>query len=267
MWILGWSRTPTPDADPEVVEQEETVARERFLSEPAITGENLLRCHVSLGSIDMDLARGQQPCAVEDRNDRCTRFVSHLLLRVSQPAATSANSPHPSFGTDELAYSRDRLAKTQAVAPGTPVRIPIDPVPIPAGPVVSPRLNPPSPVRSLPAVGSRYDDQLDNYLGPVGIAVLPSQAKSLVAPALLIACNSGLVAVLRFRGGPAEAVAWFDGASTGDDPIQTVSGTRDGHAWIAGTITTAGGYYVDPVGVADDAAGTTSTVLVTECGD
>jgi hypothetical protein len=124
----------------------------------------------------------------------------------------------------------------------------------------------------LPEEGQPFDDLLDDYLvvadgSHTAVDVVPPGGRSLVAPAMLFGCNSGLVAVLALPEGVKAAVARFDDADTlGDDPMTVVDGTdAGGRAWSGGTITTAGGYYLDVTALADGKG--SSFVLLTECGD
>ena len=139
---------------------------------------------------------------------------------------------------------------------------------MPEGVVVAPQLADVGPEPRLPAAGDPLDDGIDPFLSYQGSSVfaVPPGARSLVAPALVIECNSGLVTVLRMPGSPTDAIAYFDGAADMDDPITTTDGaTDDGRTWITGMISTAGGYYLGVTAVAHDDSST--DVLIDECGD
>jgi hypothetical protein len=71
--------------------------------------------------------------------------------------------------------------------------------------------------------------------------------------------------VLRERGSPTKVDDRFDGGFGSDDPMLRRRGRTGDGRWEAGSITTAGGYQLDTVAVANPDG--TSDVLVTECGD
>jgi hypothetical protein len=139
-------------------------------------------------------------------------------------------------------------------------------VPPPEGPIRRPELDLANAPSGLPAAGERLDAGLDYYLNGSDAALVPPGARSLVAPAMLISCNSGLVAVLRVPGDPAIVTGVLDDAEENDDAMRHHRGTDDaGRAWDLGKISTAGGYYLDVLAVADRPD--SSLALITECGD
>lgn len=225
---------------------------ERFLTDPPLDGENRVECAATVGGTVMTLVKGAARC----RNSGCDlHSVSHLFIRVEEQRAADGVEQ---FGTDELRYRRagEAAADPNAV---------VEPLPVPTGHVFTPKLE--GEFRSyLPEPGDRLDDGLDYFLDGTRAGVLPPRGRSLVAPALLIECNSGLVALVEIPGSAAEAVALFDQADPQDDPLTLLQGTdREGRAWAGGMITTAGGYYLSLVAVQTSDA--VSVVLVTECGD
>ncbi len=240
----------------------DAAARSRFLTEPVLAGENLLNCSAHVGDVSMFLKVGASRTCVsgaDGSNDCSLRPLSHLMVRVGQP-----QGDQPSFGTTELRYERGFAAAGPDGVDGGPETWPA----VPEGDVVAPQLADLGPDPRRPAAGDPLDDGIDPFLSYQGSSVfaVPPGARSLVAPALVIECNSGLVAVLRMPGNPADAIAYFDGAADLDDPITASDGTtEDGRTWVTGMIATAGGYYLGVTAVAHDDS--SSDVLVDECGD
>lgn len=226
---------------------------ERFITEAPLEGENRLDCYVASGSAVLSMVVGTQICCGGGEGTIGVRRASHLYVAVQD---RTAEPVFEQAGADELRFERAQSTDGQYR----------DPVPVPIGALVAPQFDLPEPT-ALPGPGQRYDDELDSYLYDTDAALVPPGARSLVAPALLLRCNSGLVALLEVPGEPDEAVATIDLADAeGDDPAGIVRGVdADGRSWTAGFISTAGGYYLDLVAVrtADDE----STMLITECGD
>jgi hypothetical protein len=249
------SRPPAP-GDSDVAP-----ADSRFLTEPAIDGEDRLVCRVVDEDTTADMIVGASCTPSADDPPACDRVATaHLYLKVLDVPEEVA--PELRLGTDALRYERALAAAPEGVQA-------VEPAEIPDGDLVLPALDLDLP-SELPAAGQPLDHGMDPYLSwtdyQAEIAILPEGAESLVAPALLLDCNSGLVAVLSVPGTPEEAVGIFDAASEKDDPIGPSSGTdAEGQAWAGGTIATAGGYYVSLTAV-DDGEGA-ATVLYTECGD
>jgi hypothetical protein len=259
-----WQQVPsTDDANRRPVE----VAR--FLTEPRMEGEDRIRCSATLDDVSMAMVVGAPRLGgcLGDAMTGCEpRPSSHLLLRVRTDGGAGQASEGPYLGTDELRYDRSIPASPEDGHDGPP-----DTASIPAGDPVPPRLDDLGAGLDshLPAAGEPFDGSLDPYLsrnGPTEVNRVPDGARSLVAPSLLIECNSGLVAVVGVPEGVTDAVALFDEADDIDDDMKVAEGTDDeGRAWAGGTITTAGGYYLDVTAVAD--GDSSSTVLLTECGD
>lgn len=229
--------------------------RSRFVTETPLDGEIRLDCLAQEGTTTMSLSVGAEPClGMPPRTEQCPpRAVSHLYLKV-EPAATA--SGYERFGADQLRFER---------VPGA-VERERDPAPVPTGKLVPPRFDEQHKSR-LPGPGERFDDMLDYFLGGSLVAEVPAGGRSLVAPSMLLDCNSGLVAVLELPYSPDEVIGLFDDAEASDDPVPAVlSGTdEEGRAWSAGWIGTAGGYYLYMTAVQTGAD--VSTVLLTECGD
>ena len=240
----------------------DAAATTRFLTEPVLDDENLLDCSARFGELSMFMEVGARRMFVEgdDGSRDCSlRPVSLLVIRVGEP-----QGDQPSLGANELRYERAIAPSGPGALVGGPETWPE----VPEGDVVPPQFADAGPEPRLPAAGEPLDDGIDPFLSYLGGSVfrVPPGGRSLVAPALVIECNSGLVAVLRVPGTPADAIAYFDGAAADDDPIQTSEGvTEDDQPWITGMIATAGGYYLGVTAVTHD--GSTSDVLIDECGD
>jgi hypothetical protein len=228
----------------------------RRLTEPRLDGENRLECAATVGAVTMSLvvgvARRCEPAVGGPKTHCDLRRVAHLLIRVQAPDQPTTD--RPSVGP-ESAY--DEHGTRAAATSGT---------------VVRPRLSTKGATSVLPGPGQSIDDGLDYYLqeglgaGSTSVFTVPRGGRSLVAPALLIQCNSGLVAALRLEGTPRQVADGFDAQGTQDDPMVRAEGDlADGHSWVSGEIATAGGYYLDVAAVAVDDGH--SDVLVTECGD
>lgn len=240
----------------------DAAATTRFLTEPPLAGENLLDCSAKVGDVSMYMKVGVSRTCVagtDGSNDCSLRPVSHLLIRVGEP-----QGDQPSFGATELRYERGFARSGPDGVDGGPETWPT----VPEGEVVSPQFTDVGPEPGLPTAGEPLDDGIDPFVSYQGSSVfsVPPGGRSLVAPALVIDCNSGLVAVLRTPGTPTDAIAYFDSAADVDDPIRTSDGvTDDGLSWITGMIATAGGYYLGVTAVTHDDS--TSDVLIDECGD
>lgn len=243
--------TPTPNTT-EVVDQQRHP--ERFLTEPRLDGENRLDCNITTPAVSMVMSVGSAICRMDEKATCPLVPVAHLRVAVT-------NNPEPSDyeqrGTDQLRYERAIQVTDQSAVPEL--------VAIPEGPVIPPTLDAGGESR-LPTEGERFDGELDYFLDRTDVAFIPSGGRSLVAPAMLLPCNSGLVAVLEVPGSPAEVVDAFDRADDFDDPLTLSTGQDvEGRSWAGGLISTAGGYYVDFVAL-DTGDGTTA-VTITECGD
>lgn len=221
----------------------------RFITDTPLGGENRVQCSATVGGTTMLLAVGAAPCL----GSRCAlHSASHLYISVRESPAEDGSEQ---FGTDELRYERASEAADDPDAV-------TEPLPVPVGRVFAPELAGEFPSH-LPKPGQRIDDGLDYFLNGASVGLVPDAGRSLVAPAMLIECNSGLVALLEIAGSPSEAVAMFDG---GDHVRAVVHGTDgEGGRWAVGGIASAGGYEMDLVALqtGEDA----SVVLVTECGD
>jgi len=232
----------------------------RFLTEPRLDGENRLDCDFTDGPLAMSMAVGAavQCDSLTPASGCRLRPESHLFIR-SSPGTTTSSTDLPRRGTDQLRYERGLAS----VAGTDKVNVPPTAA-IPTGAVVAANLPTNLDPTRLPGPGDPIDDGIDQYLVGSPFKV-PAGGRSLVAPSQLIDCNSGLVAVVSVPGKPEATVAWFDSSSTGDDPIQTKTGTDSGGTpWVNGLISTAGGYYLDITAVP---AGDRTDALVTECGD
>ncbi|MFN8051211.1 MAG: hypothetical protein U0Q22_07250 [Acidimicrobiales bacterium] len=224
-------------------------ATQRLLTEPRLRGENRLACTAADAGLSMRMVVGAQhrPCWSAEQTARSGKgcdllAVSQLFLHSS--AKDQYNADYRQRGIDELLYERG----------GAKVA--------PTGAVIAPELAVDDLGSGLPTSGEALDDSLDSFLS--GEFLVPPGGSSLIAPAILIECNSGLVAVLSVPGDPATAIGRLDSASQYDDPVTTSAGGTAGNRWTAGTITTAGGYYIYASAVERDGR---SDLLVTECGD
>jgi len=237
-------------AAPDRTPRSETTAKARLLTDPRLGDEDRLECHGSTAGISMDLLVGPDHC-FEDARNRCRTIAgAHLLLRAKPGPRVDG---FIELGSDELRFERSEGA-TDARA-----------LPLPSGPLVKPRLDRTRASR-FPKPGERFDAALDHYLAGTKVALVPKGARSLVPPAMLLNCNSGLVAMLELPGSPVDAVRVFDDADDGDVLVGGPIRGRDerDREWAAGRIETAGGYVLSMTAVAD---GRSSIVLLTECGD
>jgi hypothetical protein len=241
------------------------VEEERFLTEDRIEGENRMTClaHTSGGTtMSMAIGVSREACVSERVEDCVVRPTSHLLLQKRTTTESSRYPEQDRLGTDQLRFER---GAPQSEAEGLSQR-----VAIPDGDPIPPRLDDPIPGSRLPAEGEPFDDGLDYYLAGSEANSVPDGGSSLVAPAKLIDCNSGLVAILRVPLGIKDSLTYFDEADDHDDPMATVQIGTDaaGRDWAGGEITTAGGYYLDVLAVQDGKdREDSSIVLLTECGD
>ncbi|MGN6693572.1 MAG: hypothetical protein ACTHN0_05295, partial [Aquihabitans sp.] len=138
---------------------------------------------------------------------------------------------------------------------------------IPDGPIVPPDLQGTGP-SNLPGEGERLDDGIDHHLGTGGDvaapAVLPRGAQSLIAPAMLLDCGSGLVAVVEVPHPPAEALRSFAPADP-DAAAEVETGQLGDRTWATRTFDAVGGYDLQLTAVSGDDG--SSAILATECGD
>ena len=243
----------------------------RFLSEPRIDGENRFRCEATVGGRTMVLGYGASrspapTCVTGDRaaDAQCPFTAeSHLFISAGS-AEVDTTIDHRSLGTDELRFNRTWASHVAAGRQLGDTPNPEERIPVPDGPVIQPDFEVDGSGSRLPEVGERFDEGLDGFLGDGW--VVPEGGRSLVAPVELIACNSGLVAVLDLAGAPAAALAPFDDAEESDDAPFVTEGTDDrGREWVHYYIGSAGGHHLQAVAVPSDAG--RSLVLVTECGD
>lgn len=226
---------------------------ERFVSEPPVEGESRIACHANVAEVTMALVMGAMPC---------------LDYQVDDPPCPFHSASHLYIGVLDQVDERleaDRLRALEPT-PGTDSGETMESVPHAADVPKMPAMLDGELVSRLPEEGERYDDGLDYYLDRSDAALVPEGARSLVAPAMVLDCNSGLVALLEVPGTPSEVVHTFDQAEDRDDDLIGVDGTdAQGRSWAGGSITTAGGYYLDLVAL--DTGDVASTVLITECGD
>jgi len=223
---------------------------ERRLPEEPLPGENLLECAVEWNGVTMSMTYGTTTACRwgdEGRDDCGFQQMSHLYL-----------SKVPIEPGEQQTWPGEPAAEPGELTPT---------IPAPNGPIHQPELDLTAGEAHLPGPGERIDRSLDHYLWSENpISRVPNGGRSLISPSLLLQCNSGLVAVLRIDGSPSEVTALFDDAFETDDPMRHTTGTDpDGRAWDLGKISTAGGYYLDVLALADRSD--SSVALVTECGD
>ena len=226
---------------------------ERSVTEPPVEGENRIACHANVAGVTMALVMGTMPC---------------LDYKIDDPPCPLHSASHLYIGVRHQVDDRLEADGTRAIepTPGTEPPETMESVPQPEDALDMAALLDDEAVSRLPEEGERFDDGLDYYLDGSDVALVPEGGRSLVAPAILLDCNSGLVALLEVPGTPADVVGIFDEADDQDDDLISVEGTdAQGRSWAGGTITTAGGYYLDLVAL--DTGGGTSTVLLDECGD
>lgn len=249
--------TRTPTAEELAADSNAGQPIERFITEPPLEGENLIECYAAAEGVTMALAVGTLPClSFQPSEPPCrAHAVSHLYVSVTED---SLNEAFVQLGADQLRFER-------AQTPADPDNV-VEPLPVPSGPAVPPSLEGGGESR-LPEEGERLDDNLDYFLDRWPVGLVPRGARSLVAPAMLIDCNSGLVALLEVAGSPVEAVRLFrEAAGSGEAGAAPVTGDdSQGRAWAGGEISSAGGYDIDLVAL--DTGGGKSAVLFTECGD
>ena len=238
--------------------------RRRFLTEARLDEHEVLVCSARFGGTSLSMAVGALVCpeAQPEPRPRCVdRMVSHLYIEVTatdDPGLAASDE----LGTDDLRTERssEHAHSEREVAD-------VSDDPIPGGRTILPAPGANLPLSPLPGAGERVDDRIDYYLGDGDwvppVAILPKGARSLVAPAMLIDCNSGLVAVVEVPGRPVQAVQAFtdpDAPSSAD-----LAGTWGSGPWAGRTHESVGGYDLDTIAV--PGAKGTSFVLVTECGD
>ena len=226
---------------------------ERSVTEPPVEGENRIACHASVPGVTMALVVGLMPC---------------LDYKIDDPPCPLHSASHLYIGVRDQVEDRLEADGPRAFEPalGTEPGEMMGSAPRPEDALDMAALLDDEAVSRLPEAGERFDDGLDYYLDGSDAALVPRGGRSLVAPAILLDCNSGLVALLEVSGTPAEVVAIFDEADDQDDDLMSVEGTdAQGRSWAGGTITTAGGYYLDLVAL--DTGDGMSTVFLDECGD
>jgi hypothetical protein len=233
--------------------QDGRTAHLRFLTEPASDQELRLTCVAQFGDLSASLVHGAVGCIQPDvADDPCElRSGSALYLR------RAPDGPRSSSGDRYLATDPLRSDRIHAGLDAEP-----------EGAIVPPDLQGTGP-SNLPGEGERIDDGIDAYLGTDGYdapaAILPSGAESVIAPAVLIDCASGLVAVVRLPLDPAEAVrAFAAGDPHGASPVWT--GKVGDQTWASRLFDAVGGYEMDLTAVGGSEPGS-SYVLATECGD
>jgi len=233
--------------------QDGIAANLRFLTEPAMGGEISLKCVARFGTLTASLAHGAVGCVEPDvPDDPCElRSGSALYLR-SAPDGPRSSSADEYLGTDPL--------RSERIHAGLDAD--------PEGPVIPPDLQGTGPSH-LPGEGERIDDGIDDFL-EVGdrdapVAILPDGAESLIAPALLIDCSSGLVAVVSLPEEPADAVTVF-AAQDPQGATEARTGRLGDGSWATRFFDTVGGYKLQLTAVTGADAGS-SYVLATECGD
>lgn len=262
---VGSQRPPMDVPDDTVLVERSERPPTRFLTEPRLDGEDRLRCEATLGGVSMALGHGvsrtpRSECAAE-RN--CPHAAeSHLLIRVDGTGGGDLVG-YESLGTDELRYDRTREA--QIAAGGSLNHAPPEEwIPVPEGALVAPELRVDTGQSRLPSPGERLDAGLDSFLGHGW--VVPQGGASLVAPAELIDCNSGLAAVLSLDAEPPGAISKFDDPELNDFSGMITGGDDgEGPPWAAGYFASAGGHHLQAVAIASP--GGSSTMLITECGD
>ncbi len=235
---------------------------ERLLSEPPIDGENRIVCHAMVPRVTMALVMGAMPCLDYQVPDPPCPFhsASHLYINVLDPAPENWPEDRKSFGADGVSAKRNMTPMPSPDPGDTTVWASTDAI-------VRARLDG-DLVSRLPEEGERYDDELDYFLDELRpheseIALVPEGGRSLVAPAMLLDCNSGLVALLEVPGTPAEVLDMFD---PGDRRETFVQGTdAEGRSWAGAEIGSAGGHHLDLLAL--DTGDGMSTVLIKECGD
>lgn len=177
----------------------------------------------------MTVQVGDAGCDLRIEDDiRCDRSVSHLYLSVRDEPLGGDYLPNGTGVPEDLELAEDLPSR-------------------------------------LPEPGERYDDGLDRFLDDTPIAVVPEGARSLVAPAMVVECNSGLIALLDVPGAPTDAIARFGGDGEEEQIYVPNAGSRDGRQWAHGVQSATGGYRIDLTAV--DTGNGRSAVLILECGD
>ena len=221
----------------------------RFLTGARIDGENQLSCSVTLERLTMTMVYGtatatKRGCSDHPPDvDECVEVpVAHLLVEVLDDDTPLAPAPSP---------------------------FPTGPT-LPPGELVVPRIDVP-PGSELPGGGEPFDARLDSNLhdGPSAypVALVPPGGQSLVAPAQLLACYTGTVAVLELPMDPQEAIDWYVQAGHTDDPERFREHGVDEHgrAWQFGVAATASGYAIEVLALEATDGG--SHVLLRNCGE
>ena len=222
----------------------------RFLTGERIEGENQLSCSADLERLTMSMVYGTASATKRGCSnfppvvDECVEVpVAHLLIEVLD---------------DDT--------------PLDPARSRIPPGPtLPPGELVLPRIVVP-PGSELPGEGEPFDARLDSNLHSgretAPVALIPQGGQSLVAPAQLISCYTGTVAVLTLPMEPQDAVDWYvQPGHHDDDPerFRVRGNDEHGRAWQFGVAATASGYAIEVLAVEAEVGG--STVLLRNCGE
>lgn len=243
--VAGAAQACTVGAIPD--EPDDASNHQRFLTEPALDDEVRLACSARIGTTEASLASGVVGCVRPNVSDDPCELRSGSVLHLRKDVDDGGEQLRgDALGTDSLRRERE----------------------VPDGPIIPPDLQGSGP-SNLPQAGERIDDGIDHHLGTDGAvskeAVLPDGAESLVSPAMLIDCGSGLVAVVSLPHPPADAVAAFGGGhSEGSSPVR--SGVLGDRAWATRSFDSVGGSELLLTAVSGAEEGS-SYVLATECGD
>jgi hypothetical protein len=169
--------------------------RERFLTEEPLRGENRLRCTARIRGVVMEMAWGlDRACPIHtDGSWQCSSWkVDHLFLQRGPDGSRGSRS----LGTDSLSWERGGMG-------------------VPAGEVRAPTfvLDDLRGRSTLPGPGDRLDASLDDFLSHTAdLAIVPPGARSLVAPAIVVASTAGSS---RCSGSAAARRRWTTASTAG----------------------------------------------------
>lgn len=230
----------------------------RSLRAPAQKDDSRLQCEAEEGDWTLWMVAGVQDNCLnnsigpEKVVKDCGRFAQRHLVVQRQHVSPPNASNSASYGGS--AVSDDPPTGTEPQLPPMPEDV--------------------SEAKSwLPAEGEQVDAGLDYQLDQG--AMVSKGAKSVVAPALMRYCTSGLVAVLDSPLEPLGALDSIQMRNAENHPparSEVVEGAdENGRKWASFELSSAGGYYINITAIertaGDSGASSGSWVLADECGD
>lgn len=223
----------------------------RPLDGPARRGDLSLRCSATEGAWSVAMSAGVAPNCTEESPSSTLPKTQCGLLAQRHLTIHRATSPPSRITPTEGMYGATGYSS--------------------ASPTGAPNVPPMPEEREdaltwLPAEGQLVDSRLDYFLWTG--AVVSAGASSVVAPAMVTPCNSGLVAVLNSPLAPEKALGSITMSDQPDGNEVTTGAGPDGRAWATVLLSAAGGYYLDITAIEKSTGGSDgSWILATECGD